>query len=115
MPARLPRHVLVGSRRYTLTRNQAVLNAEAVRLGAREGLYGLTNNVEMVIYLDPESGPQRERDNVVHELLHALMDYSGLDKSLGPDDEEEVALRLAPVLLDLLRANQSLVAFLTAE
>lgn len=114
MPA-FPKHLSVGTRRYRLTIDQTVLNAEAVRIGARDGLYGLTNNVEMVIYLDPESGPQRERDNVVHELLHALMDYTGLDKTLGEVDEEEVALRLAPVLIDLLRTNRKLVDYLTGE
>lgn len=113
--ARLPKHVFVGSRRYRLAHDLVALNVEAVRIGAKDGLYGYADNVAMTIYLDPQSGPARSRDTVVHELLHALMDFSGLDKTLGPDDEEEVALRLAPVLLDLLRANRKLVAYLTAE
>jgi len=109
---KLPSSIRVLGRKYSVSLDRARLNEHAVDIGAKDGLYGLTDNVDMRIWLDPESGKARQQDTLLHELLHACLDATGLDKMLGEEHEEEVANRLAPVLLEVWRSNPKLVAFL---
>lgn len=60
------------------------------------------------------------REVVLHELLHLVFEHAALadhfleaaERGRGPS-EEEFAQRLAPPLLELLRRNPALVAYLT--
>ena len=54
-------------------------------------------------------------ETLLHETLHALLVTANLHQELGPDTEERVAARLAPLLLHTLRDNLALVAWLTTR
>ena len=56
-----------------------------------------------------------ERDTLLHEVLHACIAHSGLDRRLADDVEEDVIRSLSPVLLDTLQRNRALVRYLTGE
>lgn len=76
---------------------------------AREGhAAGSTSVARLRILIDADQHEMQLRDTALHEVIHASLHV----QELGADDEAFVA-RLAPVLLDVLRSNPHLVAWLT--
>lgn len=84
--------------------SQAVLEeAEAV---------GLTIPDALEIHLSEELSPDRARATLLHEVVHALADLA----DLGDDGtEEEWASRLGPLLLQVLRDNPHMLAWVLEE
>lgn len=54
-------------------------------------------------------------NTLLHELLHACWETSGLAVHDANDHQEQVIASLAPQVLHLLRANPELVRYLTAD
>lgn len=106
----LPKGLLVGARRYTVICSQAGIDSESVERG--EELHGVTNTSTMRVTLNPKNSADRQRDTLLHEALHTVLDLVGLNQDLGAEMEERVVNRLAPALLDLLRRNPRLVDYL---
>jgi hypothetical protein len=65
------------------------------------------------IVMADDLGIDQERDTLVHEILHGLVRVIGLN--LRDSLEERIVGTLSPVLLDLLRSNPEVVAYLTAR
>jgi len=104
----LPRHIVVGPHRYQLVRDASV----------REPLGGDSGDcsIELLrIRVSPDLALSQERDTVLHETLHAVADMTGVTHELGSDTEEKFVRRLTPAVLDLLRRNPALVAYLTGK
>jgi len=57
--------------------------------------------------------PDREREVMLHESLHTVVELTGMP--FKDEDEERLVSALTGPLLDLLRRNPKLVAFLTRE
>lgn len=95
-----PGKVVVGPFTYTVVVDEGRIPSD---------LYGACDKGHHIISLHPNQSAQRLRVTLVHELLHALCDVTGVD-----DDkvEERVVTVLAPVLLGLLRGNPRLVKWL---
>lgn len=70
-------------------------------------LMGQTNTGTQRIAIRDDLAPHAERDTVMHELLHVV------GCATGHDLEEHQVSAISPVLLDVLRSNASLVAYLT--
>lgn len=109
---KLPKEFRVGTRVYDITSTRAGIDAASV--GMRNELYGMTNNDQMTVVIDPRSNIARKRETLLHEVLHTCTDIVGIDKEMTDETEEKVVNRLAPVLLAVLRDNPRLVAYLTA-
>lgn len=73
-------------------------------------IVGETKAEQQLIKLRPGQGPDYEADTVLHEAIHAMLSHAPID--LEHELEEKVCLVLAPALLDLLRRNPKLVAYL---
>jgi len=73
-------------------------------------LYGLCDKGRHTISLHPDQSPIRLRSTLVHELLHALCDLTGVDDDKA---EERIVTVLAPALLELFRTNPRLIDWLT--
>jgi Zn-dependent peptidase ImmA (M78 family) len=106
-----PRKVKVGHARYTMK-----YEAE---LASISGANGTCGEDTQTILIDPLMGRDMERDTVLHELLHAVFHLSDARAHLPKDDsgdtkdaEEKVIRPLASQLLELLRDNPKLVAYL---
>lgn len=68
----------------------------------------------LTIDIDPEHPLTVVAETLLHEVLHACVAQAGLTHALADDDlEERVVLAVTPPLLDTLRSNPELVAFLT--
>lgn len=60
-------------------------------------------------------GFDKLRETYLHEVLHALIGMSGMNRDVLSESEEVVVNRLAPVLLQFLRDNPSVFTYLTGR
>lgn len=108
----LPKTITVGPYRY-----RVVADADALARGAIEDgtgrLAGRHDPARQVIAIDPDLGPDAEAETLTHELLHAALEQ--VPNELTNEQEERLVLGLGFVLLDVLRRNPALVAYLTAR
>lgn len=80
-----------------------------------EPLHGVYKNGEILISPDT---PDVEKETLLHEILHALIDHTGLSSDGGPltgDQEEQVIRTLSPLLLHTLRSNTPVTRWLLVE
>lgn len=82
---------------------------EDVTLATEGHAMGRTDVRNLRLLINADQHEMQLRDTLLHETLHACLHV----QELGAEDEEFVR-RLAPVLLDVLRSNPVLVAWLTA-
>lgn len=75
-------------------------------------MHGLFRSRPQQILIRPGMAVDHEVVTVMHELLHAVTEMCGLDHRLGVSEEEDVVTTLAPALVDVLRRNPELVAYL---
>lgn len=107
----IPSKIVVGPLTYTVSSAQADIDA-ACRAESAD-LYGHTNHGTLRIAIAPDVNQARQRETITHETLHCLTAQVGIVNELSADDEEKLVRRLAPALLDCLRRNPALVAYLT--
>lgn len=112
MSTKVPSVIIVPPLTYTLVKDKAAINAAQV--ASKTALFGETDHEALTITLAPDIAVEKERVVVLHETLHGCNSVAGIIEDLGVDDEERFVLRLAPVLLNVLRSNSALVAYLTA-
>lgn len=106
---RLPKFVRVGGLKVGLLRIPQLLHDAEDGTHAHRA-YGVFDPAEPLIWLDSASGPERQKVTLVHEVLHAIMNTARLNYT--DDEEEQVVERLAPLVLDFIRANRGAVAYL---
>lgn len=64
------------------------------------------------IRIRPVGGRSQQQDSLLHEVLHALTDLTGVAYEIGGAEDEKLVRRLAPALLDVLRRNPALLRYL---
>ena len=107
----LPDKVIVGALVYEVV-SDAVAYAQAV-VDHNEQVWGRVHHDAGKIILDPKQAEQHKRVTLLHECLHACWHVTD---PADPHDAEEMAIRtLSGPLLDMLRRNPALVAYLLAE
>lgn len=98
----LPKSIQVGP--YTLTIEE--------RTGDELGTFhGESQRIEV----SPHQGADSQADTVLHEVLHACFHVAGLRKDFPEPKEERLVSALSSLLLDTLRRNPQLVAYLTGR
>lgn len=108
---KVPRTVQIGPSRFDILIDEAEINKVACEAGGdgREGSY---DGQRQKILIRPGLGEDRTAETLTHEVLHALMEMTGIANDVESNLEESMVTRLAPVVLDLLRRNPALVHFL---
>lgn len=106
-----PRFVTVGPHRYRIVATRAAVDRASVEGGER--VFGTCDPARLTITVDPDVAPSQLADTVVHELLHAAFSLIGAGEDVTTEVEERLVLRLAPVLLQIVRGNPALVEYLT--
>jgi len=80
---------------------------------------GRTERGAQNIWIDRQTGPDQLRETVLHEVLHTVWGLAGLQMDIddvGEDSQgEKIINRVTPLLLDVLRRNPRLVAYLTEK
>lgn len=95
---RRPRAVRVGAHTYTVRVDPSVPSEHL-------GDYWNVGQIR----LQPGLTPSRQREVLFHEVLHAAYEAAKLPASCI---EERAVTALAPILLEVLRRNPTLVAYL---
>lgn len=95
-----PRRIVVGPYEYRVLVDEDRIPGE---------LFGLCDKGKHVISIHPDQSPARLRSTLMHELLHALCDLTGVDDDKA---EERIVTVTAPALLSLLRDNPKLLDWL---
>lgn len=95
----LPRQLRIGPMTWSVTLDPLLSDA-----------VGETRAQKLTIRLAPGQAPDYERDTLLHEVMHAILIHNALE--LEHDFEEKLCLTLAPALLDTLRRNPRLRAYL---
>ena len=104
---RLPKFVRIMGQRMLIT-----VVPDLVHKGTGdehdERAYGVFYPDDPGIWLDKANGAERTKVTLVHECLHAMLNTS----QFYDLPEEEVVSRMAPLLLDFIRANRGAIAYL---
>jgi hypothetical protein len=80
-----------------------------------QDVFGITLISSHEIVIDGERPEQAVRETTLHEALHVCWHtYSVTDQEVGDVEEQAVSV-LATVMLDVLRSNPVLVAYLTGD
>lgn len=103
----IPTHVTVGPHRYTV--DSADFTGQLLR---DEASCGDSRPDRLLIRVDNDRPHTGIAETLLHELIHCCWSITALRATDNPD-EEQVATALAPLLLDALRRNPTLVAYLT--
>jgi len=106
---KIPNHAYVGPYTYNIELNDSVI------LDYEDDVCGLCDSVKQDIWLRTGLGETFERETLLHELLHAMFDMTGLSHELGVEKEENIIRRLSPVLLDFLMSNPHILPYLLGE
>lgn len=105
--SQLPAIVTVGPYRYDIVEDDGRI--------ADEGANGKHYPDRLTIVYSTDPHPAKLQEVILHELMHALLTMAGLDQDLDEDHTEAVARRVTPWLLDVLRSNPDLVAYLVDD
>ena len=63
------------------------------------------------IMYDASAKPEVIRETLLHEVLHVVLEHTGVDNYL----HEEIIASMSPLLLHILRANPRLVRYLCGD
>lgn len=107
----MPERVQIGPFHWRVTTDAA--DVARMRHEANDGRYAQTDKSRLTITVDTDRPADQVADSLLHETLHALVWVAGgWPKGLT---EEDAVRRYCSLLLDTLRRNPALVAYLTSE
>lgn len=78
-------------------------NIELREMDEREGHCQVLDNL---VVIDPENAKSRLPETLLHEILHAIMNVTGLDSKLEDGQEEDILRSISPILYDFLKRNK---------
>jgi cob(I)alamin adenosyltransferase len=73
------------------------------------GRYGECDKANAILRIDVTYGPEKAANTLLHEILHACYDISGLTDE---DNEERTVTQLSSVMAQVIRDNPHLLAYL---
>ncbi len=106
----LPPEIKIGPYNYRIQISETAIAAASVV--AQRGLIGSCDRRQTTLIIKPGLSPTMEVSTVLHEVIHAITDSTGLTETITHELEETIVNALAPTLLDTLRRNPQLVAYL---
>jgi len=106
--SRIPTLIDVGPYTYRVVSDELCMLRKEKEL--ETGLYGYTDHLGLEIGIAQTVAVDNQTETLLHEVLHCITRMMGLDWTT--EDEEKVIKHLSPLLLDTLRRNPGLVAYL---
>jgi Zn-dependent peptidase ImmA (M78 family) len=112
MPENMPAKITVGPLAYDLT-TYGDAWVEHPKAEPAE-MYGYTDHERGQILIHPNTTPQMRKVTTLHEVMHSVAFAAGqLDNRKR--SEEDWVVMVAPLLLDTLKRNPALAAYLLAD
>lgn len=114
----IPASIRVGGHTYEVRASAAAINQ--LNAHSERGRLAAADLDNLTLTVDPTRPPSLVRETVLHEVLHIAGHVTALSAQLniaskGTDLEELAIEALDGPLLQILRDNPDLVAYLTAE
>jgi hypothetical protein len=106
-----PKSIKIGPFTYKIHVDQA--RCDRASIEQNQNQVGECDTETGTILISPKLGPLQQAETVLHEVLHALNDMTGISEQVTSDTEEIIVRALSPALLDCLRRNPALVRYLT--
>ena len=106
----LPEKVVIGPLTYRITDDEAEHLRQTVADDG-DSSWGMIKYGKGLILLNPEQDASHTRLALFHECLHGCWHLT----DFGHQEDEDPIRRIAGPLLDMLRRNPDLVAYLLAE
>ena len=103
--AELPETLDVGPHVYAVRQQKRVGDGSA-------DLDGEISFVKMTISILRQNCASKKREVLLHEVMHGICRNADLDREWGQEKLENYVFRITPLLLDVLRRNPQLIAFL---
>ena len=76
--------------------------------------YGCIDYTKSKIYIDPEISKDFQKETLLHEVLHGILDDAHIDKIIKNEELlEDFVSALAPRLIQVLNDNKNLIDYLT--
>lgn len=109
----LPRFIDLGPYHYK------IICDELTRLRTQEkiltAVLGHTDHDKLEIIINNNQPPSLSRETLFHESLHVVTEITGLRYSWGATKSERFIRRLSPMMLELMRRNPDVVAYLMSN
>ena len=114
MTAPLPESIVVCGHRYDV--KMISDPDEALHRAGDPNSLGVSDHSKCRIRIrDGEQSESQYRDTMLHEVLHAIVAQTYAQKAFAKEDDEQAVAVLSTHLLDTLRRNPALVAYLVNE
>lgn len=108
--ASMPERIQIGARPFRIvSETDAMMRYEHEY---QEKCWGAIQFKDSTILIDPTADTHQQRTTLLHEAMHGCNAMAGF---FGIENEEKIVKALAYSLLDTLRRNPALVAYLTSE
>lgn len=111
---KMPKDVIVGPYNYQVKNDKSSMDSARVRFESLEAI-GFTSTHEQCIYVDPELNEDMRAEVLLHEILHAICEATGIGTSFEEDKEEQFIATISPLLLDTLRRNEEIADYLIGK
>jgi Zn-dependent peptidase ImmA (M78 family) len=109
---RLPKFIRIAGLKHGIgkVRDLSIESDDGVSDSHLHRCYGTFEPGGPLIWLDADNGPERDKATLVHEVLHAIVSTAHID--MDDETEETLVSRMAPLMLDFIRANRGAVLYL---
>lgn len=113
-----PDHVWIGPHKFSIQYGQQYF-LDLVRAGASDR-FGESNMASMTILVSDARAFTGMQETLIHEILHCLIWQAGIDvpenpEANGHEREEKLVGQLSGILLDCLKRNPHVFAWLRME
>lgn len=107
---KIPAKITLGPHNYEIRSD-----VDTARLLRDEDARGDSRPDQLVIRIDVDRPHTAVAETLLHEALHCVWHQTSLRVEHDNDAEEKAVTALAPLLLQMLRRNPELTAYLTGE
>jgi hypothetical protein len=111
---KMPKEVTVGPYTFQIKGDKASMDAAKVKFECLEAI-GFTSTHEQCIYIDPDINEDMRSEVLLHEILHAVCEATGINSSFEEKEEEQFIATVSPTLLDTLRRNETVLSYLLGD
>lgn len=110
----MPKSVRIGTVRYRVHCDPETTK-KTREFEKMEWLQGRYKSVESSIVIADDLAPDNQQETLMHEVIHGIIWHAGLEDVFKKGADEGAVQAIALCLLNLLRDNPDLIAYLVSD